>query len=76
MGEQDGNRLAPLDYATPPPGVPRYRKILSGILIGVVVGIAVTGLFAYSESAGGDICVAAGGLVVFGLAIRFQHVRP
>jgi hypothetical protein len=76
MGEQEDNEPETLDYSPPPPPtVPRYRKILSGVLLCVGVVVAVTGLFPKSEPARANICVTGCGVVIYGLVIRFQHVR-
>ena len=76
MDPQHENEPVPLDYSPPPPpDVPRYRTVLSRILVGAGVAIAIVGLFAQSESARVNICVAAFGLVMYGLVIRSPPTR-
>jgi hypothetical protein len=65
-----------LDYAPPERyRIPRYRRILSGTLIVAGSAVAVLPLFETNESARTNIWTAAGALIVWGVVIRFQHVR-
>jgi hypothetical protein len=76
MAMPDEKKPVPLDYRPPsPPTVPRYRKVLSGTLVLAGLAAAVFGAFLPSEPARVNVWTAAGGFIVWGLVIRFQHVR-
>ena len=70
-----------LDYATPAPppapapAVPRYRKILAGFLFVAGVLLAAYAPFLHHGAARANVGTAALGFVVYGLVIRFGHVR-
>ena len=76
---RDKRKATPLDYAPvprpPPYTVPPYRKVLSGVLILAGVVLGGVGMLLANESARVSVWTAALGLVVYGLVIRFQHVR-
>jgi hypothetical protein len=76
MPEPPEKQPQPLNYSPPPrPTVPLYREILSGILVLAGIVFSVVGIFAASEAARANIWTVAFGLIVWGLVIRFQHVR-
>ena len=74
MGENNTKKPVPLDYSPfSPPAVPRYRKILSGVLIVAGIFILLVGLFQQNASARINICVGGLFFLVSGLVIRFQQ---
>jgi hypothetical protein len=76
MVEPPDKQRLPLDSSPPPlPTVPSFRKYLSAFLVLAGVVLGVVGIFAASEPARANIWTVAFGLVVWGLVIRFQHVR-
>jgi len=75
MPAQDEDNPPVLNYATPsPPVIPRYRKVMSAVLVlaGIVVGVGSSGV---TGAARENVLTAAFALMMSGLVIRFQHVR-
>jgi len=53
----------------------RYRRVLSTVLIAAGVLLAILGLAVHHESARFNVWTAAFGMLIWGMVIRFQHVR-
>lgn len=77
MIDPPSKKTVPLNYSPPParPVVPAYRKAFAGILIVAGLAVAIAGLFAPAGPARTNDWTVAAALLVYGLVIRFQHVR-
>jgi hypothetical protein len=75
MGDPNDKKPLPLNYSVPARfTIPRYRKILSGILVSAGVVLAIIALFATSDYERRGSLTVSFALIVWGVVIRFQHV--
>lgn len=77
MGERGEEESAILGYQPPPPppAVPTYRKIMAGVLVLAGLAVAIMAVFSSSPAARENTLLIAGGLIVWGIVVRFQQVR-
>ena len=77
VSEPEARDRPTLEYEAPPPPpvVPRYRRIFAAAMIAAGGAAAVFGFLMQNESARVNTWTVAFGLIVWGLVVRFQHVR-